>query len=57
MPKMNAVVVAELLEEVNELAVVEVEEVDLWSAMEDALNDGNWELYSDLHKERYGCRP
>jgi hypothetical protein len=57
MPKMNAVVVAELLEEVNELAVVEVEEVDLWSAMEDALSEGNWELYSDLYKERHGCRP
>jgi hypothetical protein len=57
MPKMNAVVVAELLEEVNELAVVEVEEVDTLSAMEDALSEGNWELYSDLYKERHGCRP
>lgn len=57
MPKMNAVVVASLVEEVKELEVVEMVEVDLWGAMEDALNEGNWELYSDLHKERYGCRP
>lgn len=57
MPKLNQVVVAKLVEEVEELAVVEMVEVDMWGAMEDALREGNWELYSDLHKERYGCRP
>jgi hypothetical protein len=60
MPKVREVVVASLVAEVEDLVEDLVEEVafaNLWNAMEDALKANDWDLYSDLHKERYGVRP
>lgn len=55
MPKMNAVVVEELVaEEVEGMAVVAEVSAD---DVAEALASGDYDLYSDLHKEVYGRRP